>query len=115
MIDYKIEFTRKAEKDLSSLSKKLQKRIIVKLRFFESQKNPFEFASKLKGIENKLLKLGIEHQVVRVTVKDGSFVYYTGLTAQEVTDILTNLGTVDWVSITPYNPGQFYKLKLEKI
>lgn len=70
---------------------------------------------KLKGIENKLLKLGIEHQVVKVTVKDGSFVYYTGLTAHEVTDILTNLGTVDWVAITPYNPGQFYKLKLEKM
>ena len=43
-----IVFTHSAFRQLKKLDRKIQKRIIDKLKFFASQKNPLQFAESLK-------------------------------------------------------------------
>jgi mRNA interferase RelE/StbE len=43
-----IIFTRSAFRQLKKLDRKIQKRIINKLKFFASQKNPLQFAEPLR-------------------------------------------------------------------
>lgn len=45
---HKLKITHKAKKDLESLDKKSQIRIVTKLRFFITQDKPLEYAKKLK-------------------------------------------------------------------
>lgn len=45
---YKIKLTAKARKDFLSFEKNNQERIAKKLRFYISQKNPINYAKKLK-------------------------------------------------------------------
>lgn len=44
---FEIEFTPSGQKDLEKLSRDLQKRIIVKLKFFAQQENPVSFSKPL--------------------------------------------------------------------
>ncbi len=46
---YEILLTNKAEMDLLVFEKNIQKRIIFKLKFFVSSKNPLNYAKKLKN------------------------------------------------------------------
>ena len=48
MSGYKIKLTGKAKKDLESLDKDIQKRIVEKLRFYFQDKNPLQYAKKIK-------------------------------------------------------------------
>lgn len=51
--DYAFKFSRKAEEDLCSLPKQLQKRIFNKLEYFEKLDDPLVLAKKLEGTSNK--------------------------------------------------------------
>jgi len=44
---FKIEFNPKAVKELEKLPLKVRKRILKKLKFYSSQKNPLRFAKKI--------------------------------------------------------------------
>lgn len=46
---YKLQFTQKAKDDFLGLDNNIQKRIVKKLRFYISSKNPLEYAQKLKN------------------------------------------------------------------
>ena len=48
--NWKICYTKKAEKDFISLPKDLQKRIAEKMRFFSKSDDPLKFAERLKDI-----------------------------------------------------------------
>lgn len=48
---YKLVFKPKASKDIQKIDIVSQKRIIKKLKFFMSQKNPLDYAIKLAGEE----------------------------------------------------------------
>lgn len=46
-MNYQLEISGKAKKDLKSMDKVIQKRIIKKLKFFMSQEDPISFAATL--------------------------------------------------------------------
>lgn len=48
---YKTYYTKKARRDLKNLEFKVAQKIIKKIFFFSTQKNPFKFAKKLKKPE----------------------------------------------------------------
>jgi len=48
MKGYKIKLTGKAKKDLESLERDIQRRIVRKLRFYLENSNPLQYARKIK-------------------------------------------------------------------
>lgn len=58
-MDYKYRFTNSAKKDLKKIEQKTALRILKKLQFFLSLKNPLEKAKELKGFEIKTYRFRI--------------------------------------------------------
>jgi mRNA-degrading endonuclease RelE of RelBE toxin-antitoxin system len=57
-----IVFTHSAFRHLKKLDKKIQKRIINKLKFFAAQKNPLQFAEPLR--DHRFGNLGFESDII---------------------------------------------------
>jgi len=47
-MEWQVEFKSKAVKEIDKLPTKIRQRILIKLRFYAGQEEPFDFAEKLK-------------------------------------------------------------------
>ena len=56
-MSFRVVYTKKALDDLSSLDKKLAKRIFNKITFFSKQEDPLSYAKKLKDFQHSLKEI----------------------------------------------------------
>ncbi|MFA5947621.1 MAG: type II toxin-antitoxin system RelE/ParE family toxin [Candidatus Gracilibacteria bacterium] len=71
---YQFQFSKNAERQFADLEVVIQKRIVKKLDFYEKSADPFLFAKKLKGLDDKFsFRIG-DYRVIVVPKNDNSFV-----------------------------------------
>jgi len=75
-MDYSLIYTKSAEKDLAGLEPETAKRIIRKLDFYITQKDPLEYAKKLQGfeIDTYRFRIGDYRVIFRRDVKTNKLV-----------------------------------------
>lgn len=75
MTDYKIQLSKEALKNLSSLPRGIKNRIMDKLSFYECQEDPLKFAKKLTGFGKKTFRFRVgDYRVIFRTDKNGEIV-----------------------------------------
>jgi len=75
-MDYSLIYTKSAERDLDGLEPETAKRIIRKLDFFITQKDPLGYAKKLQGFETDTyrFRIGDYRVIFRQDIKTNELV-----------------------------------------
>lgn len=85
---YKLVYTKKAFSDLFSLNKKDAKRVLDKVSYFCGQKNPLQYAKKLKDLRFGTYRFRIgDYRVVFDVDKNGTVQILLILTVKHRKDI----------------------------
>jgi len=87
-MNFKLKLTKEAKGNLCSLEQNIQKRIVNKLNFFVSTKNPLKYAKKLKPPLDDLFRFRVgEYRVIFEVDSKGNLVILTILTIKHRKDV----------------------------